>query len=280
MISTCGHDENKSYKGGRAGDQTGTEWYIRAWYSSPWDCVLRHPDAKVREMIAELSEEAANNNQIGYDQGQRLTFWNELANVGYRPKDIKNACETDCSAGVCAVTKATGYLLNNNLLKSIAETGWTGVMKDMFKKAGFEVLTESKYRTSDKYLLRGDILLNEKTHACINITNGTSSGEMNSATNPTNNNTANDNAAIQKMQDALYVEKGKGKGVRYNVTTDLYLRYGASATKYGPVMIMKKDDVCVWYGYYNIDPDTKRKWLYVACKGKVGYASEAYLKKV
>ena len=286
MISNCGRDENRSFSGGRAGDQTGQEWYIRAWYNSPWDCVLRHPDKNVRELIAELSEEAANNDNIGYDQSQRLTFWQQLTKSNYRPKNIKSACETDCSGGVCAIVKAVGFLLNNETLKTkISETGWTGVMKNMFQSAGFQVLTASKYRNSDKYLLRGDILLNEKSHTAINITNGTNSGEPNSATNkvaPSNTtiNIIDNSGSSNKMQGALYFEEGNGGGVRYNVTTDLYLRYGANVNKYAPIMIMKPGDVCVWYGYYNIDPDTGRKWLYVSCKGKVGYASEKYLKRV
>ena len=39
MISSCGHDENNKYKGGKAGDQTGTEYYLRTWYkpSYGWD---------------------------------------------------------------------------------------------------------------------------------------------------------------------------------------------------------------------------------------------------
>lgn len=28
MISNCGHDENNRYSGGKAGDQTGTEYRI------------------------------------------------------------------------------------------------------------------------------------------------------------------------------------------------------------------------------------------------------------
>jgi hypothetical protein len=45
-------------------------------------------------------------------------------------------------------------------------------------------------------------------------------------------------------------------------------------------MVMPPNTTCIWYGYYNTDPDTGRKWLYVAVNGKVGYASKAYLKKV
>jgi GH25 family lysozyme M1 (1,4-beta-N-acetylmuramidase) len=68
-VSNSGGDERWGIRGGAAGDQTGHEWEIKAWYSYPWNCVLRYPDAKVRELIAELSIEAANNNNIGYDQG-------------------------------------------------------------------------------------------------------------------------------------------------------------------------------------------------------------------
>lgn len=281
MISTCGRDENNKYTGGKAGDQTGQEWYIRAWYNSPWDMILRHPNAEVRNLIAELSEEAANNNKIGYDQNQRLTFWNQLAKSGYRPKNITTECECDCSAGVCGVVKAAGCLLNNTAIKNnISESGWTGVMKNMFIKAGFQVLTDSKYRTSDNYLLRGDILLNEATHAAINITNGSNSGELNSSTNPTNNNIAVENhkETITKMQTAKYYDKSAKGGIRYNTTKKLNLRYGAGVAQTS-ILVMPKNGVVIWYGYYNIAPNGK-KWYYVAYNGKVGYCSSTYLKKV
>ena len=78
MISNCGHDENNRYRGGKAGDQTGTEWRVINWYNRPWKCVLRHPDAKVRKMIASMAKAAAVNNKIGYDQSERYTFWEHL----------------------------------------------------------------------------------------------------------------------------------------------------------------------------------------------------------
>lgn len=113
MISNSGHDENGKYSGGRAGDQTGKEWAIIGWYNRPWKCVIRHPDAEVREKIASLSEKAAKNDNIGYDQGQRVSYWNELAKAKYNPAAIKTKCEADCSSGVMANVKAAGYLLNN-----------------------------------------------------------------------------------------------------------------------------------------------------------------------
>ena len=174
MIANCGHDEHGKYSGGNAGDQTGTEWQIRSWYkySYGWNCVLRYPDIKVAEEIAKQARDGANNDNIGYDQGQRLTFWNELAKVGYKVADIKTKCEADCSSGVAAIVKSVGYLLNIPALKEVSITNYTGSLKSNLRAVGFEVLTDEKYLTSDKYLKPGDILLNERHHTCINLDYG------------------------------------------------------------------------------------------------------------
>lgn len=170
-ISNSGHDENGRYSGGAAGDQTGTEWQVIDWYNRPWTCVLRHPDAKVRELLAELAREAADNNHIGYDQNQRDTFWQQLQKSGYHPKNITVNCESDCSAGVIAMTKAVGHLLGLSKLKNLSAT-YTGNMRAGFKAAGFEVLTEAKYLTGCDYLLSGDVLLNDQHHTAVNLTDG------------------------------------------------------------------------------------------------------------
>lgn len=73
-ISNSGSDENGSYAGGQAGDQTGKEWRMRDWYDRPWKCVLRYPDQKVALKIAQLAIDAALNDRIGYDQSQNRTY--------------------------------------------------------------------------------------------------------------------------------------------------------------------------------------------------------------
>lgn len=171
LISNSGHDENNRYSGGKAGDQTGTEWYLRSWYNRPWNCVLRHPDEKVRAKIAELGIKAAKNDNIGYDQYQRTTYWTQLQKVGYDPSKIKTPCEADCSAGVMANVKATGYLLGIGKLKNVPITS-TYYMRSILKNAGFQVLTASKYLTSADYLMKGDILLNDNAHTATNIETG------------------------------------------------------------------------------------------------------------
>lgn len=172
-ISNSGSDENGGIKGGKAGDQSKKEWYLRKWYSRPWTCVLRFPDIIVGTLIAQLAVDAALNDRIGYDQGQRDTFWREVRKVGYLPALVKIACEEDCTAGVNALVHCAAYLLEIPELKKIPETGVrSGNMRRLFKAAGFKVLTDSKYLKSGDYLLPGDILLYDNHHGATNVTCG------------------------------------------------------------------------------------------------------------
>lgn len=170
-ISNSGKDERGKLSGGTAGDQTGKEWQLRSWYNRPWTCVLRHPDKAVRDKIAELGVAAARNNNVGYDQGQRGTYWKELQKAGYDPSKIDTPCEADCSAGVIANVKAVGHLLNLPKLKNLSAT-YTGNLRSGLKEAGFTCLTDKKYLTSPDYLLPGDILLYDGHHTATNISMG------------------------------------------------------------------------------------------------------------
>lgn len=172
MISNSGSNENGKVYGGKPGDQTGREWQVRSWYNRPWNCVLRYPDAFVADQIASWAERAAKNDKIGYNQLNRKSFWKELEKSDYDPGKIATACDADCSAGVAGVVKAIGYKLNLPKLQAISPDLVTSQMRAAFKKAGFSVLTAAKCLNSDKYLLRGDILLNDQHHVAINLTDG------------------------------------------------------------------------------------------------------------
>lgn len=257
QISTCGGDENGKARGGKAGDQTGREWYIRSWYSSPWDCVLRHPDVAVRNEIASLSVKSANNDHIGYDQNERTTFWNCLKQVGYDPAKITTNCETDCSAGVCAITKAVGYRMGLTLLQNISQDGWTGVMKEMFRKAGFEVLTAKKYLSSSKYLVNGDILLNEKTHTCIALV-------------------SEDGGKEEPVQ--YYAEKfDKAVAGKYRVTASALNVRAGSGTNTPILALAYKGSRVMCYGYYSDKSDGR--WLYVQFDGHTGFVRGDYVER-
>ncbi len=169
MISNSGSDERKSYSGGQAGDQTGKEWAVINWYNRPWTEMYRHPSIKVGEKLAELARKAAENNCVGYDQAERTTYWHALKAAGYDPAQISVKCEADCSAGVAANVKAVGYLLGIDKLKGVSYDCYTGNLGAALVAAGFQRYTESKYLTSDAYLLPGDVLLYPYHHTAVNL---------------------------------------------------------------------------------------------------------------
>ncbi len=175
MLSNSGHDSRGMYSGDAAGDQTGDEWAIVNWYNYPyggWDYVLHHPNKTIRSMIATLATEAANNDNIGYDQSERYTFWQQLQSVGYHPKNITTPCEADCSSGVIAIAKAAGILCGDSALGNISIYGYTGNLRQILTAVGFESYSDAKYLTGDTWLYAGDFLLNTENHVCTCITDG------------------------------------------------------------------------------------------------------------
>ena len=281
MIANSGHDERGKYSGGNAGDQTGTEWQVRSWYkySYGWNCILRYPDEKVGKAIAKAARAAANNDNIGYDQYQRLTFWYELVKSEYDPAKIKNKCESDCSAGVTAIAKAVGYKLNIQSLKDLSITNYTGSMKPNFRAAGFEVLTDEKYLISDKYLKAGDILLNERHHTCINLDDG-------SAIKPTVKEgwVKSDNGKWwYQYKDGSYPKSCwktfKGKEDYFDskgyLVTEEFIKSADYATN-GKLYWVDKDGV--WDGkVYKWQKDEKNRWWLGQVGGKWFAKSEWYV---
>ena len=145
---------------------------------------------------------------------------------------------------------------------------YTGNLRAALKAAGFEVLTDSKYLTSDAYLLKGDILLNDNAHTATNLTDGAKS----SGAGASNTTTVKSNAKVD-------VAHGFNKSLAgtYKVTASgLNLRAGAGTGK-SILAVMNHDEKVQCYGYYNDYNGVK--WLYVVYKNIVGYASSKYLSK-
>lgn len=177
MISNCGHNEYGSGYGGQAGDQTGEEYRVMNWYSRPWKCVLRYPDLQKAIVIAQIARDAANNNKIGYDMGQRGTFYTQLKKNNWNAAAITVPCESDCSASTAACIIGAGHKTGDARLRSISPSLTTSVMRSALVSAGFLLLTDRRYLTSDRYLLPGDVLLNDGAHAAVNLDSGPNSGE-------------------------------------------------------------------------------------------------------
>lgn len=284
MIANSGHDENWNISGGKAGDQGG-EFEIRSWYDRPWDCVLVHPNVNVRKEIVRLATDAAKNDSIGYDQSQRIDFWEQLKVVQYEPKRIKSPCEADCSSGVCAIVKSVGYLLGIPELKAIDPNLSTWYMKDAFRQAGFEVWTDKKYLTSDQHIPAGAILLNVAKHTCINLDDGIYWNNSNKTTQNSNKTTQNSKINSNKQTKTKINKVGIATAQdnsligSYRVAaSSLALRTGAG-TDYDMIADMPNGaEVICYAGYYDVADG--HKWLYVGYGNQQGFCCGKYLHKV
>lgn len=251
-------DENGAAVGGVAGDQTGAEVSTQSYYlhSKGW-YLLRPIEISIADAIAEAMQQACDNANIGYDQGNRLGVITQLQKYGTMKK-IAVKTECDCSSlvrGCCiqAGIKDPGNFTTANEVTKLEATG------------AFE---KKVAVTSSTKLYNGDILVTKTKGHTVVVTSGSPRGNNSNATTET-----------AKAESAKYKSASlKGK---YVTTTDLNLRAGAGTDK-AKLTVMPKGATVTCYGYYNKVSDGT-KWLYVVFvdkngKSYTGYASSKYLK--
>lgn len=169
IIGSARSDENNGAKGGRPGDQkSGKEVSTQNWYIQPsnktWR-VFRCIDPDKAAKIAYCMKAACDNNNIGYDQGDRLTLFNEAKKVGFDCAKVTKPVETDCSALVRVCCYYAGIEPANfttpNEPTRLLNTG------------AFVELTGDKYQKSSDYLRKGDILVTKVSgHTVVVLTDG------------------------------------------------------------------------------------------------------------
>ena len=158
-------------RGDKAGDNNGREVCFSTWNNKHnWSYVLRAKDKNIAEKIAKNCELGCVNEKIGYDMNQRMTLRTQAKLVGMDLSRIKTDCECDCSSFVSVCCECAGIPIpypNGN-----APT--TSTIKTQFCNTGyFDLLTDNKYISSDKFLCRGDILVAAGQHVVIILENGT-----------------------------------------------------------------------------------------------------------
>lgn len=159
-IGETGHARNN-----KAGDQTGLEVKIGRWYYFRQDFVLRFKDRSKAKKAAQICRGIANNSNVGYDQEDRTTLYQELARVGWDPARITKPVETDCSAMVAAIVNAVGIKVSKDL--------WTGNMRAaLYGTGAFYLYAGSAYTESDRLLMTGDVILNEASHVIMALEDG------------------------------------------------------------------------------------------------------------
>lgn len=159
-------DERGKAIGGTAGDQTGKEVSTQSWYkhSKGWR-VFRAKSAAARKLIAEAMRRACNNNNIGYDQYQRLTLYDAVKDFGFDPAKATKAVETDCSALVRVCCAYAGITLSNFVTSNQASA--------LLNSGAFTEMIGTKYTDQEDYLEEGDILVTKtKGHTVVVLTNG------------------------------------------------------------------------------------------------------------
>ena len=165
MLGYASQDEFGNDRGGEAGDQTGKEVKVSSWYNHPWTKVYRCIDPVAAEKIAVAMEQACANDNIGYDQGNRLSCWTQAQMNNWDLSKITTKCECDCTSLMAVCLWAAGFEVNKSMTDPDV----------VLPTNKFELLTDSKYLTSGAYLKRGD-LMDSRNHVAICLTNGPQSG--------------------------------------------------------------------------------------------------------
>ena len=176
-IGSARSDENGKIKNGKAGDQkSGKEVSTQSWYKhgKGWR-VFRCKVPEMRPVMADLMQQACDNNNIGYDQHQRTTLTKYLPDAGYIISSVKTKCETDCSRLVIDIINCAFRLLG---IDAEIPNGNTSTLANLLLRSGyFEELKGSKYTDDDDFALAGDIYnTRTKGHVVMCITSGSKAG--------------------------------------------------------------------------------------------------------
>lgn len=158
---------------GSPGDQTGREVCVANWYPNSWQFIAIHPDPNVREKHAKAVEAACANDNIGYSWDNRNSLYSEAKKVGMDISKIRTKCNCDCSSlqNCCAVASgAPGVTYGSN--------GWvTTNMLGYLRSAGYSIIQDTKYLTSDAYCVRGAIYVSSG-HTLCSLENGSKAAEI------------------------------------------------------------------------------------------------------
>ena len=172
-IGSARSDERGKITGGKAGDQKGgKEVSTQNWYrhSKGWRVfVCKIPE--MRALMADLMQQACDNNNIGYDQYQRTTLSKLLAAAKWTIAKVTKKCETDCSRLVIDIINCAFKLLG---IDAEIPNGNTSTLPNLILRSGyFEEWKGSKYTDSADYLPAGTILCTKtKGHVVMTITAG------------------------------------------------------------------------------------------------------------
>ena len=158
MLADCHHHVSGS------GDQGGNEYEIREYHSGYNGCwkngAWRYPDEDMANEISALAIAAAQNDNIGYDQGNRKSFVTECQNNNYNPGDITNLCDSDCSASTFTIIICAAHMTGRENIYA-DENDWpftTSTEETYLTRWGFEKVVDAPGANDWDKLKPGDII--------------------------------------------------------------------------------------------------------------------------
>lgn len=216
-------DERGKISGGIAGDQTGKEVCIREWYKKPWNVMIVCNDKAIAKKASEYMMNICNDPDFGYDQGQRLTGYNEIVARGVsgaRPSEF------DCSSLVSSCYKLAGVNVNpGNTTRSIREN-----FKSIKVNGNnlFTIYTDNDHVNTDKFCEPGAIYLKEGSHVVMGIDYGSLATVMKEVNTIIENNIPQANKlSINKLSNAPTYSVGK----TYTLQAEMKVRVDAGTDK-------------------------------------------------
>lgn len=222
-VGNASINEKGTISGGKAGDQNGREVCIRYWAdrSQGW-VTLRCKNIEMREYIAEAMEKACRNDDIGYDQYENKTLWNNIKDKMFDPSKTTKKVETDCAR---LVRVCVQYAVIKAGLDIEIPDFYTATLVSKLMSTGlFEKLTASKYNDDDDLLIRGDLQCTRtKGHTWVVLTNGRKAGETPEPDKVYNlgerilRNGMNDAADVKELQNLLIQLKNLSNDKGYDL---------------------------------------------------------------
>ena len=154
--------ENGKATGGKKGDQTGREVKVAGYYDFGQNYVIRFRNSSRGKKAGKAAKEMANNNNIGYNQSDRISLFKECERIDWDINRISEIrpCNCDCSElVVCSVNFAYGkkkldYYYTTRSLPTICNT-----FKSNFKRTDSAIKTK-KFKKGDMVGKPGHIIIN------------------------------------------------------------------------------------------------------------------------
>lgn len=145
-----------------AGDQTGNEVKIGEYYNFGQKWVIRFRSKKRGQKAAAATKMLARNNNIGYNQSNRKSLYNQCKLINWDMDRIYqiSPCNCDCSLlAVCAINFAYGKSLLPYTLTTYSLTTIVSKHKTKFKRAD-KAIKSLKFHKGDMVGKFGHVIIN------------------------------------------------------------------------------------------------------------------------